>query len=255
MIVRKKIMVAVVMVAIVLLNNIISYGADPAEGNYSYASLNGYNYKFRSVLVVKDGKATASTNISSRDGRSIPTGYMGVQARIFKDGILNRYSDWKYNTTATTNCYVMTLALATNSSSVYYSWGYVRIYNGTGENTYLCNASPRLHGSAYSLSKTNADEIVTRNSKGEIYGQEPLLEAYGIQPDLIAAIGDNEIHGYVYAEDLEGFVPNTPEEAIAYQNSHHGISRVINVYDCEGEIVLDTFTIDNTDVDENIYFE
>ncbi|MCM1171088.1 MAG: hypothetical protein NC393_03065 [Clostridium sp.] len=254
MIFRKKLIAAVIVVVMLLSNNIISYGADPAISNYSYASLNGYNYKYWSVLYVKDGKATAGTSISSRDGRSIPTGYMGVQARIFKDGSLNRYTDWKYNTTATTNCYVMTLALATNSGSVYYSQGNVRIYNGSGETTYVCNASPRLHGSAYSLT-TNVDEIITRNSKGEIYGQEPLLEAYGIHPDLIAAIGDNEIHGYVYAEDLEGFVPNTPEEAIAYQNSHRGISRIINVYDCEGEIVLDTFTIDNSDVDENIYFE
>lgn len=243
------------MVAVVVFSNVIINKATSVTGQGRPITLYGHEYRFYAGLIISDGKASATTVISAIDGQGVPEGYMGAQATLYVDGEAKRSSAWVYNKNNATNCYAMTFALNTNSNSVYYSLGKVKLYNGNGTNSYDTYKTAELYGSAYSLPKTNVDEIIMRNSKGEIYGQEPLLEAYGIQPDLIAAIGDNEIHGYVYAEDLEGFVPNTPEEAIAYQNSHQGISRVINVYDCEGEIVLDTFTIDNTDVDENIYFE
>nr|WP_302597534.1 hypothetical protein [uncultured Cellulosilyticum sp.] len=88
--------------------------------------------------------------------------------------------------------------------------------------------------------KEEDDEAYQVNENGETYGtNNPEL---GYEPDLMAAIGENGVYGYVRSEDLAGIDFKTPEEAIEWQNSRPGV-REIPVYDQEGEEVIDTFRI------------
>lgn len=59
-------------------------------------------------------------------------------------------------------------------------------------------------------------------------------------------MGDNGTEGYVYAYELIGESPASPEEAVAIQKKREEsdeTSKVIPVYDSEGENVIDTFTM------------
>ena len=58
-------------------------------------------------------------------------------------------------------------------------------------------------------------------------------------PELIQAVGDKGIRGYVRLADLEGPQPSTPEEAVRMS----GQARVIAVYADDGKTILDQYTI------------
>lgn len=84
------------------------------------------------------------------------------------------------------------------------------------------------------------------NSNGESYGSGAAAVYVEDMPDLIRVLGDNGIEGYVYASEMIGEPPSSPEEAIKLQEeriSKNDIEKIINVYDCEGETVIDTYTI------------
>lgn len=83
------------------------------------------------------------------------------------------------------------------------------------------------------------------NINGETYGSNFNVQFVEDWPDLIKARGDNGVEGYIRASDLEDESPSSPEEAIKRQQAREkkGASpRVINLYDKDGEEVVDTFT-------------
>jgi hypothetical protein len=85
------------------------------------------------------------------------------------------------------------------------------------------------------------------NSKGLTYGSGAFVTR-GDEPDLVAAVGDHGVAGYVLAQDLEPQF-QSPEEALAWQKQHpDGLT--INVYDASGEKVIDTFTLVAPGVDQ-----
>ena len=73
-----------------------------------------------------------------------------------------------------------------------------------------------ISGAAFSagiMKSEPADPVYEENEKGLSYGYvnpdlPPDQQAY---PQLIAAIGIDGTHGYVYANDLNGNMPKTPE--------------------------------------------
>ena len=84
------------------------------------------------------------------------------------------------------------------------------------------------------------------NNKGESYGSGAVAVYVEDMPDLIRVLGDNDIEGYVYASEMIGEPPSSPEEAIRIQEErilNNDTEKIINVYDCEGETVIDTYTI------------
>src|SRR5690606_2769142 len=64
------------------------------------------------------------------------------------------------------------------------------------------------------------------NAKGESYGVQTDQGA----PDLVAVIATNGRQGYVYADDLDGPEPSSPEEAIAWQEQRSGEVATLPVY-------------------------
>ena len=85
------------------------------------------------------------------------------------------------------------------------------------------------------------------NENGQTYGVIADVVYKSDYPDLIGVIGDNGNVGYVYTSEFEGEAPSSPEEAIRMQKEREMAGNppiVINVYESDGETVIDTFTME-----------
>lgn len=82
------------------------------------------------------------------------------------------------------------------------------------------------------------------NENGQTYGLAPLAPSPEFEPDLIAAGGVDGTLGYVLAEDLNGKLPKTIEEALAGQKLRSVTRfRVIPLYASDGKTVVGQFVI------------
>ena len=236
---RLKICTAFVMMLImtfIMTNNVY---AETTMGSYNYATVYGCQYKYYSSVSRNATYAWANVYVTSNEGKNYPAGYMGVSARLYdsSDSLIT-VSDWEYSASGTGGISTTTNKIK-NNTTIYYGRGQVRMYNGNGYNTYTTTKTPFLQP----LNLQELDEVYSVNENGEIYGPECVLNQYGIEPDLIQAIGDSGIQGYVKAEDLNlETVPTNPEEAIRYQQELSN-QRIIPVYDYNGETIMDSFTI------------
>jgi len=93
--------------------------------------------------------------------------------------------------------------------------------------------------------------VYPTNIHGETYGIAPVLtpEDYpdgrippispGDYPDLIAAIGEDGIEGYIRQSEADPFEPKSPEEALAWQEAYQaqGGFHYVNLYDKDGEVI------------------
>lgn len=92
-------------------------------------------------------------------------------------------------------------------------------------------------------------ELATRdfptNRQGLTYGSDAEAQSEAQAPDLIAVLGDHGVSGFVHADELYGPEIRSPEDAIAYEEQlAESGPPVINVYNVEGEQVVDTFTLE-----------
>jgi len=91
--------------------------------------------------------------------------------------------------------------------------------------------------------------VFPKNANGQTYGSSALVNSPDQEPDLISAVGVNGTEGYVRSEDLNGKLPNTPEEAVAY-NRKLKTERLIPLYDVDGKTIIGEFKIRNGKVVE-----
>lgn len=97
-------------------------------------------------------------------------------------------------------------------------------------------------------SDQNKPYIYPRNASGQTYGPAPFANSPEEEPDLISALGENGMEGYVLKEELDGPQPNTPEEAIEYMRNLPEY-RIINLYASDGITVIDKFKIGGSAVE------
>lgn len=83
-----------------------------------------------------------------------------------------------------------------------------------------------------------------RNSAGLTYGSAAKAVSPETEPDLISAVGDDGVSGYVYAADLD-YQPDfkSPQEAVEWQNANAGKHVKINLYEVDGKTKIGQFTI------------
>ena len=178
---------------------------------------------------------------------STPAGYIGMKARLYNAaGTLVRSCDWHY-TQSPTPVIAGLLTGYDCTSGYYYSKGQVKFYNGNGYNTYTCYATPYLSP----LNSKNSS-AVSINDNGEIYGSEYWLNQIGIEPDLIEAMGENGVEGYIRKEDLEYDAIKTLEQVLqvtelAKQN------RIIPLFAKDGMTVIGAFVVTNEDCNMTVY--
>lgn len=81
------------------------------------------------------------------------------------------------------------------------------------------------------------------NENGETYGSSSYAISLETEPDLISAIGVDGTLGYVRKTDLNGEMPNNPEQALAGMRQREGKVRQIPLYDVDGKTVIGAFNV------------
>lgn len=198
----------------------------------------GQSYTYDSFIEpVSSGICSYGGSVSSTE--EMLEGYVGVKTRLYSSsGSLVVSSDWLYLPTdwaANYNCHFG--SQTTGQSGTHYSKSQVQLYNGDGYTTYTCNATPNIQ-------VTRSAPYISTNQKGETFGSELFLDEFGITPDLIAAIGQDGIEGYVKATDLNVSAVSSLTESITY-NASLTPERTIPLYAADGETVLGSFTVQN----------
>jgi len=81
--------------------------------------------------------------------------------------------------------------------------------------------------------------VFPTNTHGETYGSVMELTNLDEYPDLIAAVGEDGIEGYIRQSEADPFEPKNPEEALAWQEEYmaQGGFHYCNLYDKEGEVI------------------
>jgi hypothetical protein len=81
---------------------------------------------------------------SYSDGNGVPAGWMGVDARSFKNGSLCVQTGYQFNPGTYYSWYSRTSTGC--GSGTYYSYGVIAAWNGSGYNYYYSQQSPSLNG-------------------------------------------------------------------------------------------------------------
>lgn len=231
----KKILALILAFVISAMICVPAFAIESAYSASSTVTVNGYTYTYYSYIE-RWNDELLSARVHASANTSVPIGYIGVRARMYNsNGALEKTGDWLYSDMVLvgldTSVYV-----AVDPDVYYYSKGQVRFYTGNGYSTYSANASPNMI-----LGKAKSLLEVTTNENGEIYGSELYLDSIGVKADLIYAIGENGVEGYVKAIDLEGPAVETPEEAVQQIREN----REIPLYASDGVSVIGRFVIQN----------
>lgn len=89
------------------------------------------------------------------------------------------------------------------------------------------------------------------NQSGQTYGSSLYSQLYGGEPDLISAVNQDRVTGYVLKSDLDGPMPKTREEAIAMmKKSQENGGRTIPLYAADGKTILGEYKIDPPMIEE-----
>lgn len=89
------------------------------------------------------------------------------------------------------------------------------------------------------------------NEIGQTYGSSLYSELHGGEPDLIAAVNEDEVTGYVLKTDLDGPMPKTREEALAMMKASQASGgHTIPLYAADGKTILGEFKIDPPTIEE-----
>lgn len=202
----------------------------------STVTVGGHTYNYCSYIENLDIELSARVKAETESRTSVPIGYIGLRSRMYSEaGSLAAMSEWSYNELPCISSDVP-VSKVTQSNVYFYSRGEVKFYNGNGYSTYTANASPVMRLGTRSI------PTVQINENGDVYGSEIFLDAIGVKADLISAIGENGVEGYVKATDLNGPDPKTPAEAVQQQVR---VNRTIPLYESDGETVIGSFVIQN----------
>ncbi|KKM09708.1 hypothetical protein SY88_17350 [Clostridiales bacterium PH28_bin88] len=85
--------------------------------------------------------------------------------------------------------------------------------------------------------------VYSTNESGETYGSALYATSLETEPDLISARGVDGTLGYVRKVDLNGEMPETPEQALAEMRRWAGKVRQIPLYDVDGKTVIGVFNV------------
>ncbi|NLH02290.1 MAG: hypothetical protein GX488_10455 [Clostridiales bacterium] len=217
-------------------------------GNYTYN-------EWSSLYIDPDSQCRAGTWICTDNYKNVPAYTMGAYARLYSEatGDLIGYTGWRYNTSEEYFTFAITEGIT--YSGLVYSQGQVRLYTGTGyethdapQTTYAMSGLSAANKTALEALEAGLDKngMYPKNQLGQTYGSALLAEKVGSEPDLIAAVGEGYVHGYVKAEDLNPDIKN-PAEAEAYMKALEE-NNTVPLYDVNGN-VIGTFVLAELKVD------
>ncbi len=114
--------------------------------------------------------------------------------------------------------------------------GYTLPVDGSGVTTIDASSTLRWEG-VFTYSHREATALGV-NANGDTYG---VLGSDAGEPDLVAVEATNGRSGYVYASELAGYTPTSPDDAAAWMAEHGDEVRIIPVYESDGETVVGEF--------------
>ncbi|ROZ88068.1 hypothetical protein [Gordonia sp. OPL2] len=192
---------------------------------------NASGQTFLTTSTINNSPLSASTRMYTPFGNAVPSGQMGVRARLFKSGALCQITAYNFNSSPASQ---LSNATAGDCGDGYYnSHGFVRYWNGSDYSEFLTFPSDPLIYPATSSARSTNEQGESKGSAENIKREEDL-------PDLIEAIGVNGKTGFVKKNDLLADIPATPEQAAAAADP---APRTITVYAADGVTAVDTFRI------------
>lgn len=174
-------------------------------------------------------------SIVAKSSKSIPAGYISGHANLYNgQHKVVKTANWYTNPSSTYN--YMNTTPRTTASNRFYTKGTVRLYDGSKYIGYTAYPSPEVsygYGRGTSISEKEFDE------RQRLYDMK----------NMIAAVGVNNIEGYVSIDDLYDTKnePTSPEEMLERQNKRmmsNETYRLIPLYDNDGETVIGEYRID-----------
>lgn len=216
-----------------------TYDSDEA----SHGMVGGTIYQYRSSLYAGTGsKWRAATWMQTADGKSVPAGYMKAKAFLY-DGAGNLCRSTVMQTNSADANYLCVVTPGVVGAGEYYSQGEVSQYevgptfSDSAEYTTLTAGMASKGDIAVSqiLEATlDKDGGYPVNALGQTYGSGLLSSVVGDKPDLIAAIGTNNVKGYIRTDELDPYTA-TPAETVALAASVK--DSVLPLFDVSGKVI------------------
>jgi hypothetical protein len=137
-----KTFVSTFIIGIILgISTMVIFAGTASSSTGYYGPFLGYYYKNYATITVDGNGQNATTTVSNDGSGYIPTGYMGAQARLYKNDALYKYSTMGYSS-APVISFFATTGWSSGGSGTYYSYGMTAAYNGNGYTNYYTFISP-----------------------------------------------------------------------------------------------------------------
>ena len=123
----------------------VAFAATATSSPKSYGPILGYSY-VSSATISNDTNLYGLARVERSTTATVPTGYMGVKARVYKSTGICLESGTSYNSSATNGQGVTTTIGAPDcGSGTYYGKGQTEAYNGNGYDVYNTNQTPNIN--------------------------------------------------------------------------------------------------------------
>lgn len=199
--------------------------AGSAYGSQVSLSAGGKTY-YGKCMVAASTTATgyAITSASS----VVANGWIGAYVCLADSNGRCRASKTAYSGSSTQYFNVQTSSVNAASGSSYHAYGTLYGWNGSGYSSKPIPQTPNASRAAAAF----AVDSYPVNADGLTYGSILSAEYVGEEPDLVSAVSENGVEGFVRIDNLKDPIPRTPEEAVALYSEES--SRTIPLVDLDG---------------------
>lgn len=238
----------------VLLITIMAYSmtafavAVPYESGHAEYEADGKKFNVYSILYEDStNRYRASAWAETKDSSYVPARYIGVDAWLCtpKNQVIDS-SGYKYNTSA--NYFQYAITPSNYEYKMVYASGEVDLYTGTEHIYKPVPASPYVGGNYKSIdfikAGLTAKGTFPVNECGETYGNVKAADIVGARPDLIAAVGNGGIEGYLRMSDMRPNITCDADIEAYYEKLRTDPD--IPLYDVHGN-VIGSFTISGSE--------
>lgn len=220
--------------SIAALCSVSAFAAEKYDSQCSSLGSGEQMYDYYSSLYPSAGpKWRAATWVQAQNGKTVPAGYLKAKAFLYDAaGSLCKSTVIQTNTTAAN--YLVVAAPGLTGSGEYYSRGEVSLYLDSEYTTVTASTPADGETDVMKTLKTTLDQDggYPVNALGQTYGSLLLSHVVGYKPDLIAAVGTDNVKGYVRTDELDPYTA-TPAEAVALAAS----DSVLPLYDRSGKVI------------------
>lgn len=210
--------------------------SDAIVGQIKYYYVGTQQYANAAKVDVSGSGASRRVNGSTRISVDVPSGFadagtIGASAELYDQyGNVVATAPRTVNDNSSNYCNSLLASINTQKSENYYATGFTYVWTGNSYDEEATYKTPLISSAnSYSL-----------NESGQTYGSAMFAESIDARPDLMAAVGNNGVSGYIYSAELEKENPKTPAEALAAQEMYDAL---ITDWDGEAPIIIRTIPL------------